>query len=378
MAGSRGWPLALAVALGAVVATLACASPTAPPSEPAAAATTPAGGGAVAPPAATAAPSVAGPADVPARVTVRMGGLGGTIDRALYVGQAKGFYDEQGIDLETDVFRSAVDMVPLLATGQLDAGHGGTNAGFFNAMLAGSPLRIVSDVTILRPPGPGVRNTYWIVLRKALADEVRSVADLRGRTVATNAIGAQAQVERVLELYGLTVDDVRMEDVSFPDQLAALTNGAIDAATSIEPFVTLGQDRNILVPLFDMGQALPNYPVQVLFYGDDFARGQPEAGKRFMVAYMKALRYIEDAFQKGTNHAEVVQLFVDNTSVKDASLYERMAPTYNETNGHVNVPALDQDEDFYVARGLQREKVNLSGLVDPSFADYAVQVLGRY
>jgi NitT/TauT family transport system substrate-binding protein len=307
-----------------------------------------------------------------------MGGLGGTIDRALFVGEAKGFFDEQGVDLQTENFRSAVDMVPLLATGQLDAGHGGTNAGFFNAVLVGSPLRIVSDVSILRPPGPGVRNTYWLVLRQGLADEVRGVRDLRGRTVATNAIGAQSAVERVLAYHGMTLDEVRLETVAFPDQLVALSNAAIDAATSIEPFVTLGQERNVLVPLFDTGQALPDYPVQLLFYGDQFVRTQPDAGRRFMVAYTKALRYVEDAFQKGTNRGEVVQAFVDHTAIKDAALYERMAPTYNETNGRVNVAALDRDQDFYVAQGLQRAKVDLASLIDPSFGEFAVQVLGRY
>ena len=110
----------------------------------------PSPGGSAAPAAAV---SPAAATTPPPRVTVRMGGLGGIIDRPLFVGEAKGFFDEQGIVLQTEVLRSAVDMVPLLATGELDAGHGGTNAGFFNAMLVGSPLRIVSDVSILRPPG---------------------------------------------------------------------------------------------------------------------------------------------------------------------------------------------------------------------------------
>ena len=55
-----------------------------------------------------------------------------------------------------------------------------------------------------------------------------------------------------------------------------------------------------------------------------------------------------------------------------------MASTYNETNGEVNVQGLDLDQDFYVAQGLQRAKVNLSNLVDPSFAAAAVATLGRY
>ena len=158
----------------------ACASPAAPESKPPPAAAPPA--------AAAAAPSAASqPAATPAeRFTVRMGGIAGVIDRALWTGEAKGFYEEQGISLEIENFTTTVDMVAPLATGRLDAGHGATNAGLLNAVATGVPLRFVSNMNVIRPPAEGGRNSYQVVVRKDLAEQVKSMADLRGRRLAIN------------------------------------------------------------------------------------------------------------------------------------------------------------------------------------------------
>jgi len=269
-------------------------------------------------------------------------------------------------------------MVAPLATNRLDAGHGAVPAGMFNAFATGVPLKLVSNMTILRPPAEGVRNTYQLVIRKDLAGQVRSVPDLRGMRLAINAPAAQAHAWRALSHYGMRLDDVQLENVTFPEQPAALANQAIDAAIMLEPFMTLGQERGILEPIFDMGQAMPDYPVSMVFYAADFAQNQPDAARRLMVGYTKALRYLEDAATKRQNWDEFVQLMVASSAVKDAALYDRMAATYSETDGKVAVEALEVDQDFFVQAGMQREKVNLRNFVDQRFGEYAVEVLGPY
>ena len=168
------------------------------------------------------------------RVTIRAGGLGGAIDRGYFVGVDKGFYEEQGLSVEIDNFRSAADMVPLLATGRMDVGHGSTNPGFYNALSSGIPVKIVTDVTLMRAPQSGIRNSMWLLVRKDLMDsgQVHGVADLRGRRVAINGTGNlnHLQLKEVLAYNGLGLDDVDVTQVPFPDQMSALGNGAIEEA----------------------------------------------------------------------------------------------------------------------------------------------------
>ena len=47
-------------------------------------------------------------------------------------------------------------------------------------------------------------------------------------------------------------------------------------------------------------------------------------------------------------------------------------------NGTINRESLAGDQEYFLSTGDQQQRVELSQLVDPQFADYAVQVLGRY
>ena len=75
-------------------------------------------------------------------VTVRVGVVGSTSDAGIYVGIEKGYYREQGIQIELSQFQAAQQMVPLLGTGQLDVGGGATSAGLINAVAIDVPIRI--------------------------------------------------------------------------------------------------------------------------------------------------------------------------------------------------------------------------------------------
>ncbi len=277
-------------------------------------------------------------------------------------------------------YRSASEMVPLLATGRMDVGHGSTNPGFFNAMLQGVIVKVVSDVTIIKAPKPGQRNAMQLMLRKDLTDEVRSAADLRGRVVGINNFSSlnHEQLEWALHTGGLELSDVQIEQVAFPEQLSALANGKLDAGITLEPFVTMAEARNVAVPLVDIGVAMPGHTAQNLFYSPELVQTQPDVGRRFIVAYIKALRYLEDAFEKGINREEAIDIFIKHTTLKDRALYDRMAQSNSELNGNVNVANIERDQDFYMRMGYQQQKADVQSFVDTSFGEYAVSVLGRY
>src|SRR5262249_54356064 len=65
---------------------------------------------------ATAAPDEAARPEPSPPVTVRVGGIGGLVDRAYFIGEEKGYFAEQGIQLDVSTFRAMTDMLPLLAT----------------------------------------------------------------------------------------------------------------------------------------------------------------------------------------------------------------------------------------------------------------------
>lgn len=66
---------------------------------------------------------------------------------------------------------------------------------------------------------------------------ITSVEDLKGKKVSVGAPGSGtvANAEQILEVYGLTFDDIKKQDLSFDESVAGIQDGSIDAA-----FVTAG------------------------------------------------------------------------------------------------------------------------------------------
>ena len=376
-------PAAQPTAAGA--ASSAAPSPaaaTTPPSSPApsgspSAAASPAPSGS---PSAAASPA-ASAATPSTRLTVQFGGLGNIPDRALFAAQQLGYFDEQNLDVQVTTFQSASQMIPLMATGKLDAGNGGSSPAFFNALNQGIPLKIVSDVTVVKRPDPSIHGAQQIVVRKQLYDQgVTTLADLKGHSIAINTPGSlnQEQLDDSLRAVGLSPDDVQVQTVGFNDMLTAVTNGGVDAAVALEPFVTLGQQQNIWVPIYDVADATLGQTAEWLIYSDDFIKNNPEAGRRLILAYTKALRWLEDAEVKNEHRDQEIAILTANTSVKDPNLYAAMGRSYGETDARINMDQLTRDQQFYIQTGGQKQLVDPSQIVDTSFGDYARQTLGPY
>jgi NitT/TauT family transport system substrate-binding protein len=369
------WPI---VSLVAALLLAACAPAAGPTAKPAAAPPAPA----AAPPAAPAPGSAASvrPLDPPLSppVTVRVGLVGSASDAGIYIAQEKGYFREQGLELELSQFQALQQQVPLLGSGQLDVGGGGTNAGLINAVAVDVPLRIVADKGSLYP---GFRWQGFVV-RKDLMDSgaVRGCASFKGLRVANAADGNSGHIllDRLLGECGLGLSDIEVVLMSYPDMLVAFRNGAIDASHMLEPNITRGMADGLFALYKSGDEIYPGQQAAVLVYGPHFIATQREAGQRFMVAYVKGLRDHWDAFTRGVNKAEIIDILSRTTAVRDPVLLERSAPPGLNPDGYIDMEAWAADIAWWTRHGYVRTRVDPAQVVDNSFVDYAIERLGRY
>src|SRR5205823_5420823 len=160
----------------------------------------------------------------------------GAGDGVLSIAQAKGYFAELGITLEAQQFATATQMVAPLSQNQLQVAGGTIGSGLFNAIGRGIAIRIVGDKGSLHP-GHGYQA---IVVRTLLVDEIRGSADLKGRTyaLASPDVAGEVNLDAYLRQGGLTVKDLNLVMLPFPDMQAALESGKVDAADPIEPWLT--------------------------------------------------------------------------------------------------------------------------------------------
>ncbi len=315
----------------------------------------------------------------PAPVRLHVGVPGVVADAAFFIGDARGYFKEEGIELDVSTFPSAADMIAPLGRGQLDVGGGAASAGLMNAITRDVPLKIVADKGSIQP-GHGYEA---LVVRKELWTKgtFKAPADLRGKTVALSArnITPEVTLGTFLQTGGLGIQDIRIVTMPFPDMAAAMANGSIDAAVLTEPFMTNIVEKGIGAIWKREDEIIPKRQISVVLYSPRLQE-KPDLARRFMVAYLKGARYYNDAFVKGdaVKKREVTQILMRNTAVKEQAVYDRMIMPLIEPNGRVNVDSLALDQEWYLRSGVQKIRADLSKVVDQQFADWAVRRLGAY
>ncbi len=362
-------PIARATSLLAALALLvagcapAAAPLPAPTSPPRPAAT---------PPAAPASPQ----ARAAAPTAVQIATLRAASDAGLFIALEKGYFAEQGLDAQFAEISLGSDIAAMLAAGQIQVGGSAITAGLLNAAARGVETKVVADKGA-NPRGFGF---VALLVRRDLAEggEYAGPANLRGKKIAVPDLvsGGTIELEAMLRRGGLTLNDIELVSLPFPDQLPALGNHAIDAAMSIEPLVTIAVANGVAVRAIGVDEVLEGHQVGVLMYGLQFAH--TDAARRFMVAYVKGLRDYNDAFVKNQGLDTVVDIIAKHSATKDPALIRRMVPAGLNPDGYVNEASIAGDLEWYFERGHIRERPDIRRLVDHSYVDFAIQQLGRY
>ncbi len=336
---------------------------------------------AVAPPgaAASAPQAPAAPAKPPAITKVIVGHFPATHTAGLYIAHERGYFAEQGIEVDMTPFQSLPDAALLLNSGQMDVYGGGTGANLYNAVARGIALKAVADKAHSEA---GVKYKGFVA-RKDLWDsgEIRTIADLRGRPVASlpSGGGIEYQMEKVLQVANLTVDDVIFKGLGVPDQLAALANKGVDGAFLFQPALCTAERRNLAVvipPLLD--DVAPGLQGGVINYGAHFMRDKPDIARAFMVAYVRAIRDYNDAQRYGPDRELIIDIMQKYVNLPDRSYYDECEWGRLHPDGRIDRKWIEDEMLWSVRVGLLDRLVPVDQLVDDTYVDYAVQVLGPY
>lgn len=318
----------------------------------------------------------AAPAGSAAFPAIRMGYLGLAGDAGIFIALDKGYFKTQGLDLALERFGVGADQMALLGSGRLDIASGAPSPTMFNAIARGLPVVVVADKGSLRR-GFGFN---VLVVRKALIDEgqFKGLADLRGRVLGSASPASIVSFENylILKKAGLTPRDVTVEYVNFADQPAAMANGKIDAAVMVEPFATAAESRGIGKIVLPLDRLLPDFQTAVIFYNRDWARAHPEEARRWMVAYVRALRYYNRALHDRAVREDVITILTAHTPITDRAVWDKVIWPGLNPDGAVTTRTILDYERWLLNEHQIGGFITAAGFVDPSYTAHAVAVLG--
>jgi len=307
-----------------------------------------------------AAPAPAGKALT--KIRVPMGYIANVQYAPFYIAVDKGYFAEEGLDIEFD-YRYETDGMKLVGAGEL-------------------PFAVVSgeQVPLARAQGlPVVYVMQWAqkfaVAVASLADKnIKTPADLVGKSVGLPGFFGASYIgwRGLLEQAGLKESDVKVQDIGFT-QVAALQQGKVDAAVvyvNNEPIQlrAAGLDVNV-IPVSDYLSLVANG----IITNEKTIKENPQLVRSFVRALLRGLKDALDdpelAFNTSKKYVEGLGRDPQKDEIQRKVLAETLKLWQAPVLGRTDPAVWDQTQQVLIDMGLLKEKIPDEQLFTNQFVD---------
>lgn len=200
----------------------------------------------------------------------------------VYLGQEKGFFKEQGLDLDIQWTEGGADTQQAVITGSIDIGLATGLLGVLSAYAKGAPVVLASSEMT------GASDLYWYVKADS---PIKSLADLDGKTVAYSRPGSSSNniAAALVKLSGKNAKLISAGGA--PATLTQVMSGQIDVGWSAVP-INLNLVDEGKIRVLALGNEAPgaaDQTVRVNITNQNVYKTRHDVLKRFFVAYRKAI-----------------------------------------------------------------------------------------
>jgi sulfonate transport system substrate-binding protein len=264
-------------------------------------------------------------------------------------------------------------LTQALAAGELDIapfGYSSFALAVENAHLNG--LRIIADED--RDGEAGHFTTQFMVRNDG---GIARVEDLKGKALATNAVGSIADMAMrfMLKKHGLDpAKDVSITEVALPNMNAVLAERKADLIASVLPFYLDPSLQASAHTLFTGLDAIGPAEISMLTASDTFLAKNRAAVVDFLEDYLRSLKWYEDP----ANRDAALKAVSDFTKIP-AERFSAWAFTpkdyYRDPDAKVDVAALQRNVDVQRELGYLDRPLDVRPFVDMSLVEEAAKRL---
>ena len=231
----------------------------------------------------------------------------------LFIANDKGFFKEEGLEPQLILTRGTT-AIAAGVTGDIEAIH--IMGSAIRGIIQGLPLKVLA-VNQKLP-------LFWLVTRP----ELKSFADLKGKTMAVTTIGGSQQLAgfHMLRKGGLdpVKDITSIVSGDVPAQLQAQVSGPVQITVLSPPTAFVARDRYKLNLLASTGDDYINF-ISGLIVSEKTLREKPAIVKRTLRALTKANRF----FHANENaSAEILAKYLNVSQPIALETYRYSRPSY--------------------------------------------------
>lgn len=276
----------------------------------------------------------------------------------------RGFFKKLGLDVEIVEIKNEMLGQRAAVAGELDSFDGSPP---FAAVASGANLKVIGCHWTVLP--------YHIFAR----ENVKTIADMRGKTIATSASGSAPDMvaRAVLDFHKVPVDSVRFANVgSDADRYRAVIQGVVDA-TVVSGEYTPNLTRDKLHSIATAKEALPGYDRLCMTASNNSLTKKRADAVRFLAGMMNGLAYAM------THRAETIALTREITSQKaddlrpewiyDNAIEEKAV----DATIPLSIQRLEGMKALLQKAGALTKNVDVATMVDLKLREEALAIAGK-
>ncbi len=262
--------------------------------------------------------------------------------------------------IEWTQFQGTAPMVQAMAAGALDCSTQGVLSMAQGAIQANLETYLVAQHVGEKA---GSFSVYWAVKEDS---PIKTVADLKGKSVGTNVLGSGILGPMFLHLkkHGLDPEkDVKMVETGFPASEDAIRSGRVDAGVLNQPFAARAEGKGGLRKLFSLADQQANIVHIMEVCRKEFVDKNPELAKLYVkdltAGMSKAL----------ANRDETVKVVSEVTKAPPAVLDTYLLKPNDfarEPGAAPNFAGIQAMFDIYAESGMIKEKLDAARFRNPS------------
>jgi NitT/TauT family transport system substrate-binding protein len=307
------------------------------------------------------------------KITIAVGGKNLFYYLPLTVAERKGYFKDEGLEVEIPDFAGGAKALQALVGGSADM-VSGAYEHTINMVAKKQPIKAVvlqakySSIVLLMP--------------KDKAAKYKGPADLKGLKIGVTAPGSSTNmfVNNILAKGGLKPSDVSIVGVGTGSgAFAAMDRGEVDAISNLDPVISQLEATGKFVAVADSRTEKGmqeiyggDYHASVIYVTDEFIKKNPNTVQAVVNAIVRADRWIAKATPQEIVDVMPAEFQAGNPSLYKAALLKNMIG-YSE-DGQMSMNAaqnvykvLVQFEPSVIAAG----KMDLNQTFDNSFAKKA-------
>jgi NitT/TauT family transport system substrate-binding protein len=196
----------------------------------------------------------------------------------LYLAQQHGYFADEGLHVKIAPVVSSTTAI----ANQLHGGVDVTAGAYASYILAQAKSPGAISWRILAPGSVSQPHSQEVLV--AAGSPIKTVADLRGKTVAANILGnvGSLLIDSMLSAYSLPPSAGKQIAMPFPEMAPALKRGEVDAAWFDEPFLSQAKSSIGAQTLYDTGTGpTASLPISGYLVTRDWAKQNPRTAAAF-------------------------------------------------------------------------------------------------